>query len=94
MGTYMQVLGTEAHLVCRSADDFGDDDKKTFWVGPDDEAIVGGKKYEQLSNGDLLIRELAFSDMGMFKCIVRNEYGEDMKETFVYPHAVRARQQH
>ena len=41
-----------------------------------------------LSNGDLLIRDLAFSDMGMFKCIVRNDFGEDMKETFVYPHAV------
>ena len=41
-----------------------------------------------LANGDLLIRDLAFSDMGMFKCIVRNDFGEDMKETFVYPHAV------
>ena len=41
-----------------------------------------------LTNGDLLIRDLAFSDMGMFKCIVRNDFGEDMKETFVYPHAV------
>ena len=45
-------------------------------------------KYRLLSNGDLLIRDLAFSDMGMFKCIVRNDFGEDMKETFVYPHAV------
>lgn len=41
-----------------------------------------------LTNGDLLIRDLAFSDMGMFKCIVRNDFGEDMKETFVYPHSV------
>ncbi len=88
----MQVLGTEAHLICRTEEG---DRAKTYWVGPDDEAIedakvvvTGGKKYEQLSNGDLIIRNLSFSDMGMFKCIVRNDFGEDMKETFVYPHAV------
>ena len=42
-----------------------------------------------LENGDLMIHSLSFDDMGMFKCLVRNKMGEDMKETFVYPHLVR-----
>ena len=52
------------------------------------DAMTGLYTQRLLTNGDLLIRDLAFSDMGMFKCIVRNDFGEDMKETFVYPHAV------
>ena len=44
-----------------------------------------------LSNGDLIIHDLTFSDMGMFKCIASNQNGEDMQETFVYPHAVSAK---
>ncbi len=35
------------------------------------------------------MRDLTFDDMGMYKCEVSNENGADMKETFVYPHAVR-----
>jgi len=84
ISTFMQLLGTEAHLLCRTDHD---EAKTTYWVGPDDQAIEESEKYRLLTNGDLLIRDLAFSDMGMFKCIVRNDFGEDMKETFVYPHA-------
>ena len=38
-----------------------------------------------VGNGDLVVRELSWSDMGMFKCVARNEFGEDMREAFVYP---------
>lgn len=44
--------------------------------------------FQLLSNGDLIIHDLSFEDMGMFKCIASNDNGEDMQETFVYPHAV------
>ena len=42
-------------------------------------------KYVAVGNGDLVVRELSWSDMGMFKCVARNEFGEDMREAFVYP---------
>ena len=43
ISTYMQVKGTEAHLVCRT--DHDDADKTTYWVGPDDQAIEESEKY-------------------------------------------------
>ena len=44
--------------------------------------------FQILPNGDLYIHDLSFEDMGMFRCMVTNEFGHDMKETFVYPLAV------
>ena len=43
ISTYMQLLGTEAHLICRT--DHDDQAKTTYWVGPDDQAIEEGEKY-------------------------------------------------
>ena len=43
ISTYMQVLGTEAHLVCRT--DHDAEAKTTYWVGPDDQAIEASEKY-------------------------------------------------
>ena len=45
--------------------------------------------FQVLPSGDLYIHDLSFEDMGMFRCMVSNEFGHDMKETFVYPLAVR-----
>ena len=42
-------------------------------------------KYVAVGDGDLVVRDLQWSDMGMHKCVARNEFGEDMKETFLYP---------
>ena len=42
-------------------------------------------KYVAVGDGDLVVRELQWSDMGMHKCVARSEFGEDMKEAFVYP---------
>ena len=41
ISTFMQAIGTEAHLVCRTDSDA----KMTYWVGPDDQAIEDGGKY-------------------------------------------------
>lgn len=58
----------------------------TFWLGPNDEPLLENPdRFVLLPNGDLIVRDLTFSDMGMFKCLARNEFGEDMKEAFVYP---------
>jgi len=44
--------------------------------------------FQIMPSGDLYIHDLSFEDMGMFRCLVSNEFGHDMKETFVYPLAV------
>jgi hypothetical protein len=90
--TYMQPMGGHARLVCRA-----DGKHHTTWFGPDNKRVAASldewqrsdaDKYTVLDNGDLLIRNLSFEDMGMFKCFVSNGSGEDMQETFVYPHSV------
>ena len=52
---------------------------------PEKVAEYESGKYVAVGNGDLVVRELSWSDMGMFKCVARNEFGEDMREAFVYP---------
>ena len=42
ISTFMQLLGTEAHLLCRTDHD---EAKTTYWVGPDDQAIEESEKY-------------------------------------------------
>ncbi len=83
MGTYLQLIGTDAHLVCRA-----EGQHRTQWRGPLGQVVESGDKYRVLANGDLIVRALTFDDMGMYKCEVSNANGGDMKETFVYPHAV------
>ena len=41
--------------------------------------------FQMTKNGDLIVRDLSFEDMGMFQCLVKNLNGHDMIETFVYP---------
>eukprot|EP00096_Caligus_rogercresseyi_P009790 TRINITY_DN3397_c0_g1_i1.p1 TRINITY_DN3397_c0_g1~~TRINITY_DN3397_c0_g1_i1.p1 ORF type:complete len:278 (+),score=45.58 TRINITY_DN3397_c0_g1_i1:417-1250(+) len=84
METYMQILGSEAHLVCRS-----EGHRSITWLGPNNERIHDNGKFLIQSNGDLLIKDLNFGDMGMYRCLAKNPLGEDMKETFLYPLAVR-----
>lgn len=80
IGTYMQTMGSPGLLLCSTQGKH-----KTVWVGPNEKQIVSGSKYKVLPSGDLYIHDLSFEDMGMFRCMVSNEFGHDMKETFVYP---------
>eukprot|EP00095_Tigriopus_kingsejongensis_P011680 maker-scaffold59_size442576-snap-gene-3.31 protein:Tk11680 transcript:maker-scaffold59_size442576-snap-gene-3.31-mRNA-1 annotation:"neural ectodermal development factor imp-l2" len=82
MNTFLQTMGMDARLICRA-----EGHHETTWYGPMDEKVeLESGKFKVMENGDLIIHDLSFSEMGMFKCIVRNQNGEDMKETFVYPH--------
>lgn len=81
--TYIQTIGSSGKLTCSSQGS-----PVTRWIAPNDQEIVSGSKYKILPNGDLVIFDLSFEDMGMFQCKVSNNYGHDMKETFVYPLAV------
>ena len=52
------------------------------------EPVEEGGKYQIKPDGSLIIRNLDFSDMGNYACLVKNDFGSDKIETFLYPVAV------
>jgi len=79
--TFMMEMGLDAHLKCLTVGKHS-----TEWLGPDDESLPGNSdKYQILPDGSLIIKTLTFDDMGVYQCMVKNSYGHDMAETFVYP---------
>ena len=42
-----------------------------------------------LSNGDLLIRNISWKDMGSYTCSCTNDTGVDEISTFLYPVSIR-----
>jgi len=55
------------------------------WLNNENKEIVQGHRHRVLANGDLLISEIKWEDMGNYKCIARNVVGKDTADTFVYP---------
>ncbi|KAK9887317.1 hypothetical protein WA026_021625 [Henosepilachna vigintioctopunctata] len=81
--TYMDVIGREVFLPCKGE---GNPRPDTRWVGPQGEMIGSGNdRISALSNGELRIRSVSWSDMGVYSCIVSNSLGQDSAETFLYP---------
>jgi hypothetical protein len=62
------------------------------WTLPDDKPVSEDQKdkYEVLENGDLLIKNLGWSDMGSYVCTVSDEQSSDSISSFVYPASVKA----
>jgi hypothetical protein len=79
----MIEMGLDAHLRCITVGRHS-----TMWIGPDETPIVEGSKYKIMPDGSLVIHNLSFNDMGIFQCVVKNKFGHDMADTFVYPVAV------
>ncbi|EGT45866.1 CBN-ZIG-3 protein [Caenorhabditis brenneri] len=75
-----ELSGNVATLVCRS-------DRRAHWAWQfDGKTIdVDQPKYELMPQGDLLIRDLKWEDMGDYVCIASNRWGESRGETFLYP---------
>lgn len=57
------------------------------WVLPDEKLVTAEQKdkYEILETGDLLIKDLHWSDMGSYVCTVSDEQSSDSVSSFVYP---------
>lgn len=78
---YLLEIGYDAHLKCLTIGRHS-----TTWLTPTDEPIdTNNDKYQIKPDGSLIIRELDFMDMGTYRCLVKNEFGSDQIETFVYP---------
>ncbi|XP_076308821.1 neural/ectodermal development factor IMP-L2-like [Tachypleus tridentatus] len=53
--------------------------------GDDNRPLEDDKKYMVLDNGDLLIRNIRWEDVGIYTCTAQNDLGSDMTLTFLYP---------
>lgn len=80
-----------------SSTDLASDADKTralvTWTLPNDKQVSAElrDKYEILDSGDLLIRDLRWSDMGSYVCTVSDEFTSDSISSFVYPAAVKGK---
>ncbi|EFO99525.1 hypothetical protein CRE_22356 [Caenorhabditis remanei] len=75
-----EMEGNSATLVCRSSE-FA----SHSWFFEDKEITADTEDYFIQGNGDLLIKNIAWEDMGTYTCVAANQYGEDKVETFLYP---------
>ncbi|GIY55968.1 zwei Ig domain protein zig-3 [Caerostris extrusa] len=80
--TRLEVMGKDAQLYCRSS---GDPKPRVMWKGPDEEVITSSKKYKFLPNGDMIVRNIDWTDMGVYTCVATNSEGSDEAMVFLYP---------
>ncbi|XP_045465378.1 neural/ectodermal development factor IMP-L2 isoform X2 [Harmonia axyridis] len=80
---YMDTIGHEVLLPCQGV---GNPRPEIQWVNPEGELVrEGNGRISMLPNGELRIRTVTWSDMGVYTCIAKNHLGEDSEETFLYP---------
>ncbi|XP_050305410.1 neural/ectodermal development factor IMP-L2 isoform X2 [Anthonomus grandis grandis] len=79
---YMDVIGSNVILPCKSV---GNPNPEIIWINTDSKQVIEDDRFQVLSDGSLSIKSIAWSDMGTYKCMVRNSVGEDEVETFLYP---------
>ncbi|PIC21503.1 hypothetical protein B9Z55_026311 [Caenorhabditis nigoni] len=75
-----ELEGNAATLMCRS-----NELVTRSWTFGDKPVVSDGDRYVVEPNGDLLIKNIAWEDMGSYICTVSNAHGEDKVETFLYP---------
>lgn len=75
-----EMEGNSATLLCRS-NEFVD----RVWTFDDNVITSDGERFIVEPNGDLLIKDINWDDMGTYVCTATNEHGEDKVDTFLYP---------
>ncbi|GJQ87065.1 putative immunoglobulin [Trypoxylus dichotomus] len=81
--TYVENIGNTVILPCSST---GNENADTIWLD------VNGKVLDNtlderfaVSSGHLRIKNIMWSDMGLYTCVIKNNFGEDAITTFLYP---------
>ncbi|UYV73635.1 ImpL2 [Cordylochernes scorpioides] len=78
----LENTGGEAQLFCRAG---GQPRPQVTWTGPENKSLENLSRFQVLANGDLMIRDIKWEDMGEYTCKVQNSRGSDSTETFLYP---------
>ncbi|XP_045457252.1 neural/ectodermal development factor IMP-L2-like [Melitaea cinxia] len=76
-----QLQGTTLMLPCRV---FSATKSQVYWIH-NDKIVYGNGRFRVMPSGDLLVKDLSWSDMGEFTCTAKNAFGKDVADTFVYP---------
>ncbi|CAG2118770.1 unnamed protein product, partial [Medioppia subpectinata] len=62
----LEMIGSDVQLLCRAS---GVPAPAMSWLGPEDNTLTNSAKYKVLENGDLIIRDLTWDDMGNYMCV-------------------------
>jgi hypothetical protein len=79
---HMEAIGKDIILPCRGG---GKPKPRISWTGADGQSVVSGKKFQLNTKGDLIIKNLSWSEMGEYSCLVENQFGYEVASTFLYP---------
>ncbi|KAK6110600.1 Immunoglobulin I-set domain family protein [Brugia pahangi] len=77
-----EISGATVQLFCRVN---GTPQSNITWYNEENCKLDNVKKYKILANGDLVIYDTQWEDLGVYTCIASNEYGEDRIMAFFYP---------
>ncbi|XP_042898370.1 zwei Ig domain protein zig-3 [Parasteatoda tepidariorum] len=82
--TMLENQGESTKIMCRAD---GVPMPSIKWYDPKEREIDADEsgRYEVLPSGDLIIRNLKWSDMGNYVCVAENAHGVAQVEAFVYP---------
>lgn len=78
----MFVTGNDVVLPCKFV---GNPKPTQIWLNTHGQIIEHDERFSILPDGGLRIRNLEWSDMGVYTCNVENSVGIDSVTTFLYP---------
>ncbi|XP_067129473.1 zwei Ig domain protein zig-2-like isoform X1 [Centruroides vittatus] len=78
----LKTQGYDVRLICRSE---GSPTPKITWLDTEQNPISDSYKYKLMENGDLIIYDLKWEDMGHYTCLSENSRGSDTAVLFLYP---------
>uniref|UniRef100_A0A8R1TTC5 Ig-like domain-containing protein n=1 Tax=Onchocerca volvulus TaxID=6282 RepID=A0A8R1TTC5_ONCVO len=80
----LERSGATVQLICRVN---GTPQPSVTWYNEENDKLNDVKKYKVciLSNGDLIIYDTQWEDLGVYTCVASNEYGQDRIAAFFYP---------
>ncbi|XP_023222952.1 zwei Ig domain protein zig-2-like [Centruroides sculpturatus] len=78
----LKTQGYDVRLICRSE---GSPTPKITWLDTEENPISDSNKYKLMENGDLIIYDLKWNDMGHYTCLSENSRGSDTAVLFLYP---------
>jgi len=79
---YMDDIGNEVVLPCKAA---GHPRPSVMWLDNNDNIVGKSGRVSVLPDGELRIQNIRWADMGPYRCIADNIWGQDSISTFLYP---------